>query len=189
VAVVVWAGAGFKLTSTTLEGLSRLADRVTWLEARTLPLFDNLTKIIVFSLASYCFLIAWDLDLSAWLASAGIMGIAVSFAAVAPVSGADIQETDVGIARRHERVESDLAAVVIAKGLLDPHEDARRAADRGCRSRRFGRPFHQEGILRPVVATWGKVGGGYSVARVEVRIKLAKARRAEPGELRWNAKL
>jgi MscS family membrane protein len=81
VAVFVWAGAGFKLTSTTLEGLSRLADRVTWIEARTLPLFDNLSKIVVFTVAVYCFLVTWDLDLSAWLASAGIMGIAVGFAA------------------------------------------------------------------------------------------------------------
>ncbi len=80
-AVFVWTGAGFKLTSTVLTGLSRLADRVTWIEARTLPLFDNLSKIVVFSLGIYFFLVAWDLDLSAWLASAGIMGIAVGFAA------------------------------------------------------------------------------------------------------------
>ena len=79
--VLIWTGAGFKLTSTTLAGLSRLADRVTWLESRTLPLFDNWSKIVVFSLGIYCFLIAWDLDLSAWLASAGIVGIAVGFAA------------------------------------------------------------------------------------------------------------
>ncbi len=81
VAVFLWTGAGFKLTSTALTGLSRLADRVTWLEARTLPLFDNLSKIVVFSLAVYCILITWDLDPSAWLASAGIIGIAVGFAA------------------------------------------------------------------------------------------------------------
>ena len=81
VAVFVWTGAAFKLTSTTLEGLSRLADRVTWIESRTLPLFDNLSKIVVFALAVYCFLVVWNLDLSAWLASAGIMGIAVGFAA------------------------------------------------------------------------------------------------------------
>ena len=80
-AVFLWTGAGFKLTSTTLTGLSRLADRVTWLDSRSLPLFDNLSKILVFSLAIYCFLVSWDLDLSAWLASAGIMGIAVGFAA------------------------------------------------------------------------------------------------------------
>ncbi len=81
IAIYVWTGAAFKLTSTTLSGLSRLADRVTWLEARTLPLFDNLSKVIVFGISVYCFLVTWDLDLSAWLASAGIMGIAVGFAA------------------------------------------------------------------------------------------------------------
>ncbi len=80
-AIFVWTGAGFKLTGATLAGLSRLADRVTWLEARTLPLFDNLSKIVIFSVSIYCFLVTWDLDLSAWLASAGIMGIAVGFAA------------------------------------------------------------------------------------------------------------
>ena len=52
-AVFVWTGDGFRLTSTTLKGRSRLADRVTWLEARTLPLFDNLSKIVVFSVAIY----------------------------------------------------------------------------------------------------------------------------------------
>ena len=81
IAIYVWTGAAFKLTSTTLSGLSRLADRVTWLEAGTLPLFDNLSKVIVFGISVYCFLVTWDLDLSAWLASAGIMGIAVGFAA------------------------------------------------------------------------------------------------------------
>jgi small-conductance mechanosensitive channel len=81
VAICVWTGAGFKLAHTTLDGLSRLADRVTWVEARTLPLFDNLSKIVVFALGVYGVLVVWDLDLSPWLASAGIMGIAVGFAA------------------------------------------------------------------------------------------------------------
>ena len=40
-----------------------------------------MSKIVVFGLAVYCFLVTWDLDLSAWLASAGIMGIAVGFTA------------------------------------------------------------------------------------------------------------
>ncbi len=80
-AILIWAGAGFKLASTTLDGLSRLADRVTWLEARTLPLFDNLSKIVVFALAVYGVLVVWDLNLTPWLASAGVVGIAVGFAA------------------------------------------------------------------------------------------------------------
>jgi MscS family membrane protein len=80
-AVVVWAGAGLNFIATALTGLSRLADRVAWIEARTLPLLDNLAKIVVFGLAIYALLLAWDLDLSPWLASAGIAGIAVGFAA------------------------------------------------------------------------------------------------------------
>ena len=80
-AIFIWTSAGFRLATTTLTGLSRLADRVAWLESRTLPLFENLSKIVVFAVAVYCFLIAWSLDLTPWLASAGIMGIAVGFAA------------------------------------------------------------------------------------------------------------
>jgi small-conductance mechanosensitive channel len=80
-AILVWTGAAWKFTHETLAGLSRLADRVTWVESRTLPLLDNLSKIVIFGLSVYGFLVVWDLDLSAWLASAGIMGIAVGFAA------------------------------------------------------------------------------------------------------------
>jgi small-conductance mechanosensitive channel len=81
IAILVWTMAAFRISSIVLGGLSRLADRVPWLESRTLPLFDNLTKILVFGLSTYSILVAWDLDLSGWLASAGIMGIAVGFAA------------------------------------------------------------------------------------------------------------
>ena len=80
-AILLWAGAGFRIASTALGGLSTLADRVTWLESRTLPLFENLSKIVVFAVAVYFFLLVWNLDLSPWLASAGIAGIAVGFAA------------------------------------------------------------------------------------------------------------
>jgi len=80
-AILVWMSAGLKITSMTLVALSRLADRVTWLEARTLPLFDNMSKILIWAMAIYCFLVTWNLDLSPWIASAGIMGIAVGFAA------------------------------------------------------------------------------------------------------------
>ena len=81
VGILVWTTASFRINSIILTELSHLADRVTWLEARTLPLFDNFSKILVFSISSYFILVTWDLDLSGWLASAGIMGIAVGFAA------------------------------------------------------------------------------------------------------------
>ena len=47
-AIAFWTSAGFRLVSTALTGLSRLADRVSWLDTRSLPLFDNLSKIGLF---------------------------------------------------------------------------------------------------------------------------------------------
>jgi MscS family membrane protein len=81
IAVMIWTVSGRKIISTLLDGLSNLADRVQWLDSRTLPLFDNLARLVLFGGAVYCLLVAWDLDLAPWLASAGIIGIAVGFAA------------------------------------------------------------------------------------------------------------
>lgn len=80
-AVLLWLVTGLRLCSTLLEGLGALADRVQWLETRTVPLFDNLAKILLFGGALYCLLQIWDLDVKPWLASAGIVGIAIGFAA------------------------------------------------------------------------------------------------------------
>ena len=115
---------------------------------------------------------------------AGILCEVERVATAAAVSGADVEQPEIGIAGRGERVESDLATVVVAKGLLDPHEDARRAAIIGCRSRRLGRPFDQHRVLRAVVATRDKVGGGYGVARIEVRVEPAETWRARVVEFR-----
>jgi small-conductance mechanosensitive channel len=81
IAIVVWTGAGLRVCGTLLQSLSRLADKVTWLEARTLPLFDNLAKLMLVGGAIYFLLQAWNLNLGAWLASAGVLALAVGFAA------------------------------------------------------------------------------------------------------------
>jgi small-conductance mechanosensitive channel len=81
VIIVVWMMAGLAICSEVLTGLSRLSERVTWLEARTLPLFDNLGRLLIVGLAFYAMLLAWNLNIGAWLASAGIAGLAIGFAA------------------------------------------------------------------------------------------------------------
>ncbi len=81
VLIVVWLFSGARIISTLLEGFSRLADRVTWIEARTVPLLDNVAKLVLFGGAAYWLLVAWDLNLAPWLASASIAGIAIGFAA------------------------------------------------------------------------------------------------------------
>jgi len=80
-AILLWAVAGLRIVSTLLSGLSTLATRVSWIETRTVPLFDNVAKILVVGGAVYCLLLVWDLDVAPWLASAGIVGIALGFAA------------------------------------------------------------------------------------------------------------
>jgi small-conductance mechanosensitive channel len=81
VAILMWLFAGLRVCSALLDTLSHLAGRVEWLDERTVPLFDNLAKIVLFGGAVYCLLLAWDLDVKPWLASAGILGIAIGFAA------------------------------------------------------------------------------------------------------------
>lgn len=64
-----------------LEILSRIRDRFDIIEARTLPLFDLLLTLVVIGAAAYALFMVWEIDPTAWLASAGVIGIAVGFAA------------------------------------------------------------------------------------------------------------
>jgi MscS family membrane protein len=48
---------------------------------QTRPLFENLGFLIVLAIAGYLLFRSWDIDMTAWLASAGVIGIAVGFAA------------------------------------------------------------------------------------------------------------
>jgi len=61
--------------------VSRDDSRFVLIHDRTLPLFNNLLVIIVVALALYFVLLAWNINVTAWMASAGILGLAISFAA------------------------------------------------------------------------------------------------------------
>ena len=64
-----------------LEILGRIRDRYAIVEERTMPLFDLMMTVIIVAIAAYALLQVWNIDPTAWLASAGIVGIAVGFAA------------------------------------------------------------------------------------------------------------
>ncbi|MBT8491480.1 MAG: mechanosensitive ion channel, partial [Deltaproteobacteria bacterium] len=80
-AVLVWAGALFRVSHEVLQFLSLRANGQGVLQNRTVPIFDIVLKAAVLGGAVYFFFLAWDIDVTAWLASAGIVGIAVGFAA------------------------------------------------------------------------------------------------------------
>ena len=64
-----------------LEILSLVRDRFAIVEERTIPLFDLMLTVIIVAIAAYALLQVWNIDATAWLASAGVIGIAVGFAA------------------------------------------------------------------------------------------------------------
>ncbi len=79
--VLVWMIFAIRLASMLLIRLATLSNKVAFIQLRTLTLFDNLAKILIFSIGIYSIFVIWQIDMTAWLASAGIAGIAVGFAA------------------------------------------------------------------------------------------------------------
>lgn len=81
IGVVLWAQAGIRVGKTVLDAIGQREAKYRLIQPRTLPLFDIILKIVVVAGAAYGILLAWHVDVTAWLASAGIVGIAVGFAA------------------------------------------------------------------------------------------------------------
>ncbi len=73
--------AGLQAIPIGLDVLSRIRDRFAIVEERTVPLFDLGLTIMVVGIAVYALLQVWDINPVGWLASAGVVGIAVGFAA------------------------------------------------------------------------------------------------------------
>ncbi len=80
-AVLAWMVAGLKVSSAVLKSLASMKDKVPIIQTRTIPLFDIVSKLLILLIGSYIILQIWDVDATAWLASAGVVGIAVGFAA------------------------------------------------------------------------------------------------------------
>lgn len=81
IGAVLWSGAGMKVGARVIEALAGQEKTVQFVQPRTQPAFEILVKTIVVGVAAYVILLAWKVDVTAWLASAGVLGIAVGFAA------------------------------------------------------------------------------------------------------------
>jgi small-conductance mechanosensitive channel len=81
VAILVWASTGIRLTSAVLDHFARRAGEGAVLQPQTLPVFEIGVKTTIVAGGLYLTLLAWKIDVTAWLASAGIVGVAVGFAA------------------------------------------------------------------------------------------------------------
>jgi len=79
--IVMWSIALLRSSKVVLEALSRNVDRLEWIQPKTVPLLDMVAKFLVVGTGIYFICVAWNVPLTSWLASAGIVGIAVGFAA------------------------------------------------------------------------------------------------------------
>lgn len=79
--VFFWGNAAMQSCGILLDALSRQVDRFAWIQPKTLPLFDIVLKVVIVGGSLYFAFIAWNINLTSWIASAGIVGIAVGFAA------------------------------------------------------------------------------------------------------------
>jgi small-conductance mechanosensitive channel len=70
-----WARAWLKATHLALEAMSKNARRFELFQPRTVPLFEMGIKIVLVIVFAYFFMGVWGIDATAWLASAGIIGI------------------------------------------------------------------------------------------------------------------
>ena len=76
-----WLRAGLRTARILLEALASNHQRFEIVQDRTIPVFDMTIKILLVGMAAYFFLLIWGINPTAWLASAGIIGIAVGFGA------------------------------------------------------------------------------------------------------------
>ncbi len=81
VAILIWAGFFLRANRFLLTGVAGNRMRAQIITNKTMPLFLNLFNILVLVLAVYFVFSVWGVNMTAWLASAGIVGIAVGFAA------------------------------------------------------------------------------------------------------------
>ena len=79
--VIIWMIFFIHVSKIVLKQLAVIGNKQRLIQAQTLPLFDNLSKIVIVIIALYIGFQIWDINMTAWLASAGVVGIAVGFAA------------------------------------------------------------------------------------------------------------
>jgi small-conductance mechanosensitive channel len=79
--ILLWGRAWFHATTLVIGLMARDAQRFPAFQPRTRPLFEMGVKLVLLSILIWLFMALWDIDGTAWLASAGVVGIAVGFAA------------------------------------------------------------------------------------------------------------
>ena len=79
--VIIWLIFGLRLSRLLMGAMQRSDERFPLVQPGTEPLFKNMAAIVFFLIAVYAILLVWGISVSGLVASAGIVGLALSFAA------------------------------------------------------------------------------------------------------------
>jgi len=80
-AILIWTRTLFRVSSLVTQWLASIEDRFTAVTRRTVPAWEMTLHLLVTIFAAYFFFLCWNFDVTGWLASAGIIGVAVGFGA------------------------------------------------------------------------------------------------------------
>ncbi len=81
IAIAFWSITLMRLSRTVLQIMADRPRPGGIVQSQTLPLFEIVIKTGVLAAAIYFAMVAWHVDVGAWLASAGVVGVAAGFAA------------------------------------------------------------------------------------------------------------
>jgi small-conductance mechanosensitive channel len=81
ITILLWSIAGTRISEVVLKTIAAKDRPRSMLQTRTLPVFDIFMRVVIVSGAMYFMFLAWEIDLTAWMASAGVVGIAFGLAA------------------------------------------------------------------------------------------------------------
>lgn len=79
--VLIWIMLAFRLFRVSLQAMVGSERRFEFANASTAPVFGNGVAVLLFLVGSYGILNIWNVDVTGLVASAGILGLALSFAA------------------------------------------------------------------------------------------------------------
>lgn len=80
IAIVIWYNMLRNLTTVIVQIASRRRTSKI-VQTGMVQLLQNVAQVVLFALTVYFIFLAWNINVTAWLASAGIVGLALSFAA------------------------------------------------------------------------------------------------------------
>lgn len=80
-AILIWTKTTFSVSGVITQWLASIDGRFGAITVRTQPAWEMAIRLFVAAIAAYFFFLCWDFDVTGWLASAGIIGVAVGFGA------------------------------------------------------------------------------------------------------------